>query len=46
MSAIDQSQNLKESFTKFSDMISVNTDYKDETPRQNINFPDKLEKDV
>ena len=27
-------------------MMSVTTDFKDQTPKQNINFTDKLEKDV
>jgi len=37
---------VKDSFSKISDMMSVTTDFKDQTPKQNINFTDKLEKDV
>ena len=42
----NQSQGVKDSFSKISDMMSVTTDFKDQTPRQDINFTDKLENDV
>ena len=42
----NQSFGVKDSFSKISDMMSVTSEFKDQTPRQNINFTDKLEKDV